>query len=323
MFEAFSILSQIHKMCGSWYLYHLADIKWNTSKSFQAKPSKAGGREKLTQRKNKRFHAGEVLGLVSQQPKLLQLQFKVPEHDLFVFVGVNQMSASRYRLMLTILPDFFGILSDWKVSWKIPRLHLLGSFCRILEVQDSNIIFPSPGYFPSIPRTGRWFWVFFSSCCCRAFATFAYIPSSRAFARRCYGILSGWGWCWACLLLSFFCGIHFQNTFSMQTFSSMYRCACRALLNVPLGATSFCLWMPVHKVGLVAVIHTVSTCRMSLSMFMSWDFICRQYSGAKAAVFLSTDPSSTLTWLLFMCAFAVALFEHHLRPSIQFKRWIS
>jgi len=94
----------------------LADIKWNTSKSFQAKPSKAGGREKLTQRKNKRFHAGEVLGLVSQQPKLLQLQFKVPEHDLFVFVGVNQMSASRYRLMLTILPDFFGILSDWKVS---------------------------------------------------------------------------------------------------------------------------------------------------------------------------------------------------------------
>lgn len=70
----------------------------------------------MTQRKNKRFHAGEVLGLVSQQPKLLQLQFKVPEHDLFVFVGVNQMSASRYRLMLTILPDFFGILSDWKVS---------------------------------------------------------------------------------------------------------------------------------------------------------------------------------------------------------------
>lgn len=73
------------------------------------------GREKLTQRKNnKRFYAGEVLGFVSQQPKLLQ--FKVPEHDLLVFVGVNRMSASRYRLMLIILPDIFGVLSDWKVS---------------------------------------------------------------------------------------------------------------------------------------------------------------------------------------------------------------
>ena len=63
VFEAFSTLSQIHEMCGSWYLYHLADIKWNIQKASKLSQAKQEGVRSWHKEKTSGFMPGKFWDL--------------------------------------------------------------------------------------------------------------------------------------------------------------------------------------------------------------------------------------------------------------------